>query len=342
MLIFGYPGRMAGSASRLTDGDFRQLATFRAVAAERSFGRAALSLGYTQSAVSQQIAALERHVGGSLFDRPGGPKPVELTPLGHLFLDHAEALLQRLEAARAEIGAFQQGLAGSLALGTFQSVSVRVLPALAKRFRTEHPGIELRLHESDDLDGLFDLLRSGELELSFVVAEAAVEGVEMLPLLEDTYIVLCPPDDTVSPGTASVDVRELSGLPMVSEFDSACQRLIHEGMRDAGVDFNVVFRSNDNSAIAAMVAAGIGHSVMPALAVRVQDPGVTARPMEPGIPARSIALAWRTGHTLSPAASAFMDLARAVTAEMARSEPYLNPAPPARNPAPQRRRAAHN
>ena len=79
----------------LRDLELRHLAALDAVATEGTFGRAALRLGYTQSAVSQQIAALERLVGAALFDRPGGPRPVELTPLGDLLLEHALARLAR-------------------------------------------------------------------------------------------------------------------------------------------------------------------------------------------------------------------------------------------------------
>lgn len=302
------------------------------MARERSFGRAALALGYTQSAVSQQIAALERHVAGSLFDRPGGPKPVELTPLGHVVLEHADAILHRLDAAHADIAAFQAGHAGTLAIGTFQSVSARVLPALAKQFRADHPAIDLRLRESDDLDGLVELVRSGELEISFVASDEPIDGIHLFPLFEDTYILISPPEDAVSPGASTVATQDLSGIPLVAEFDSACQRMLHRRMVDSGVDVNVVFRTNDNGAISAMVAAGIGHAILPALAVRPEDLGgpddlgVRARPVGPEIRPRRISLAWRAGHTLSPAAHAFIALAQQVAEAMIRDEWHIHAA----------------
>jgi molybdate transport repressor ModE-like protein len=102
--------------------ELRHLTALEAVAREGSFGRAAKSLGYTQSAVSQQIAALERIVGARLVDRPGGPRPVSLTEAGELLLRHAEAIVARLAAAQADLGALAEGEAGVLRVGIYQSV----------------------------------------------------------------------------------------------------------------------------------------------------------------------------------------------------------------------------
>src|ERR671927_1471559 len=102
--------------------ELRHLTALEAVGREGSFGRAAKSLGYTQSAVSQQIAALERIVGARLVERPGGPRTVSLTDAGELLLRHAEALVARLAAARADIAALSAGEVGRLRVGTYQSV----------------------------------------------------------------------------------------------------------------------------------------------------------------------------------------------------------------------------
>src|SRR6478752_9507111 len=92
-----------GRPFALRDLDIRHLMALQAVAEERSFGRAAQRLGFTQSAISQQVAALERIVGTPLFDRPGGPRPVELTPAGVALLPHAEAVLERLLQASEDL-----------------------------------------------------------------------------------------------------------------------------------------------------------------------------------------------------------------------------------------------
>ncbi|HYU16098.1 MAG TPA: LysR family transcriptional regulator, partial [Candidatus Acidoferrum sp.] len=121
--------------------ELRHLIALKAIAEEGTFGRAAASLGYTQSAVSQQIAMLERIVGQKLIDRPGGPKPVSLTEAGELLLRHADAIAARLQAAQADLAALDAGDGGPLRIGTYQSVGARVLPALFREFSEQWPDV---------------------------------------------------------------------------------------------------------------------------------------------------------------------------------------------------------
>src|SRR5262249_21527104 len=154
-----------------TDGwlgiDLRHLAALEAVARTRSFGRAARELGYTQSAVSQQIAQLERIVGQQLFHRPGGPRPVEPTEAGLLLLGHADAIVAHLDAARAAMAALAEGEAGTLRVGIYQSVGARLLPAVVRRFRAQWPRVGIRVREESAAADLLRLLEHGELDLTF-------------------------------------------------------------------------------------------------------------------------------------------------------------------------------
>src|ERR687885_109013 len=121
--------------------ELRHLLALDAVAREGSFGRAARSLGYTQSAVSQQIAALERIVGSRLIERPGGPRPVSLTEAGELLLRHSEAIAARLAAAQADLAALADGAAGVLRVGIYQGVGERLGPARGGRARRARPDL---------------------------------------------------------------------------------------------------------------------------------------------------------------------------------------------------------
>src|SRR5437870_6327386 len=125
--------------------ELRHFLALEAVAREGSFGKAAAALGYTQSAVSQQIAALERIVGQRLIDRPGGPRPVSLTEAGRLLLGHAEGITARLQAAQADLEALGAGDAGLLRIGTYQSVGARILPTLLAGFKAAWPKVEITL-----------------------------------------------------------------------------------------------------------------------------------------------------------------------------------------------------
>src|SRR5947207_7314250 len=150
------PGRWLGI-------ELRHRIALEAVSREGSFGRAATSLGYTQSAVSQQIAMLERIVGEKLVERPGGPRPVSLTEAGRLLLRHADSIVARLQAAQADLHALRTGEAGVLRVGTFQSVGARLLPEIMRLFRDQWPKIEIALVERDSDEELAALVENGEL-----------------------------------------------------------------------------------------------------------------------------------------------------------------------------------
>ena len=125
--------------------DLRHLRALVAIAETCSFARAGERLGYAQSAVSQQIGALERAVGTQLVERPGGPRPVSLTEAGAIFVEHARAILNRLGAAQDDLDALAAGEAGTIRVGTFQSAGARLLPAILQAFRERHPRITVEL-----------------------------------------------------------------------------------------------------------------------------------------------------------------------------------------------------
>src|SRR5438876_10500694 len=141
--------------------ELRHFLALEAVAREGSFGKAATSLGYTQSAVSQQIATLERIVGERLVERPGGPKAVSLTEAGELLLRHAQAIVARIAAAQADLSALSDGEAGVLRVGIYQSIGARVLPEPVRRFGASWPLVEVRLTESANDAELPELVERG-------------------------------------------------------------------------------------------------------------------------------------------------------------------------------------
>src|SRR5881398_1241939 len=169
--------------------ELRHLAALEAVGRTRSFGAAARELGYTQSAVSQQIARLERSVGQRLVDRPGGPRPVDLTDAGRLLLRHADAIVAQLDAAQADMAAFAEGAAGLLRVGIYQSVGARILPGLVRRFREEWPRVEVSVLEETDAADLLRLLEHGELDLTFADLPLREGPFEWNELLRDPYVL---------------------------------------------------------------------------------------------------------------------------------------------------------
>src|SRR5919198_2801815 len=156
-------------ANLLLGVDLRHLVALEMVARERSFARAASRLGYTQSAVSQQISALERAAGARLLERPRGRGIVEPTEAGTLLLRHAARIVASLRAAEADLRALADGTVGSLRVGTFQSVGMTVLPELLSRYRNVWPAVEVALVESVSQRELLDGVEAGDLALAFAV-----------------------------------------------------------------------------------------------------------------------------------------------------------------------------
>ncbi len=303
-----------------SDVDLKHLNALKAVAEEGSFGRAAESLGYTQSAVSQQIATLERAIGLTVFDRPGGPRPVELTAAGRLLLRHAQHILEHMAMAGADLDGYRQGNSGSLIVGVYQSVSVKVLPAVAGRMRLERPDVDIRPFEEHDDSQMLERLASGDLDLTFTVAPVRDGRFEVIELCEDPF-VLVTPRAGMPPGQPAT-VAHLNQTPLIGQQpNDACQTRIESGLARAGVRPNFVFRSNDNGAVQAMVRAGMGHSVMPLLAVDFNDPDIEVHELDPPIPPRVIALALRAGRSRSPAVEHFVRLAIEVCASLPRAIP---------------------
>lgn len=300
---------------RLRDVEIRHLQALQAVATEGSFGRAADRLGFSQSAVSQQIATFEKVIGRRLFDRPGGPRPVQLTPVGNVLLAHAETVLAQLRQAEQEVESLLAG-GGRLVIGSFQSVSVKILPAVVGRILGESPELDIRCVEHDSVDEALEPLLQVGLDLAFVIGETLdrFDGVEHALLCTDPFVFISPAGARVPP---IVETAELAELPLIGEQrGGSCQTALEDELRSLGVDPTWVFRSNDNSAIQAMVRSGMGHAVMPYLAIEPTDPGIVVRNMRPPLTPRQIRIAWRADRTLLPAASRFIDIATDVCAQL--------------------------
>jgi DNA-binding transcriptional LysR family regulator len=297
--------------------ELRHLIALDAVATEGTFGRAAIRLGYTQSAVSQQIAALERIVGGALFDRPGGPRPVALTPLGKLVLGHARDVIDRVDAAGDAIDRFLAGATGRIDVGTFQSVSNALLPPIVSRLREENPNVDIRLFEDEDkLHGPGKVV-SGELDVTFTIGRPAAADLESVVLLDDPFVLVTRRGDLPD---EPYRTAQLNGASLVGYPPSSCQQDIEDGLRAAGAVPTFVFRTLDNGAQLAMVRAGMGWAVMPLLCVDIRDPAIEIRPLRPAIPPRQICLVWRRDRTQSPLAARLIDIAEEVAEELGRRD----------------------
>jgi DNA-binding transcriptional LysR family regulator len=297
--------------------ELRHLTALKAVADHTSFGRAAAALGYTQSAVSQQIATLERIVGARLIDRPGGPKPVALTEAGRVLLGHAESITSRLQAAQSDLRALAAGAAGPLRVGSYQSVGARVLPTVLRRFLAEWPQVEISLQELTDDAELLARVERGELDLTFTMLPLPPGPFEFVQLMRDAYVLVVLAESPLLDRSRPPTPREIAEMPLIGNRSCRSLEAGMELMRATGREPTVVFRSDDNGTVQGMVAAGMGVALVPRLTVDETDERIAVIELSERFPERIIGIAWHRDRHRTRAAEAFVDEARAVCAEYA-------------------------
>jgi len=297
--------------------DLRHLVALKAIADEGSFGRAAEKLGYTQSAISQQIATLERIVGLRLIERPGGPRPISLTEAGSILLRHADAIQARLLAAKADMSALEAGDAGRLRVGTFQSVGAKIIPRLLRRFSESHPQVEVVLRESPDESELLEMIERGDLDVTFWTLPVAGGPYETVELLHDPYVLVVPSDSPLAALKRAPTLKEIVLHPIIGFNHCSAMDHVESQLSSTGRSPNVVFRSDNNGTVQGLVGAGVGLALSPRLTVDEDDPSVAVIDLHGRIPPRVIGLVWHADRHRSAAAEAFTESALTVCRELA-------------------------
>ena len=224
--------------------DLRHLIALKAIADEGSFGKAAERLGYTQSAISQQIATLERIVGLRLVERPGGPRPISLTEAGRILLRHADAIQARLLAAKADMAALEAGDAGRLRVGTFQSVGARIIPTLPRFWRATRGSRSCSASQSES--ALLEMIERGELDLTFWTLPVAAGPYETVELLTDPYVLVVPAGSPMSALRRTPTLKEIALQPLIGFNHCSAMDQVESHLASTGRTPNIVFRSDNN------------------------------------------------------------------------------------------------
>jgi molybdate transport repressor ModE-like protein len=292
--------------------ELRHFLALEAVAREGSFGKAAAALGYTQSAVSQQIATLERIVGHRLVERPGGPKPVSLTDAGRLLLTHADAIAARVAAAQADLIALAEGQAGPLRIGVYQSVGQRILPGVMRRFQAEYPQVQVTLAESASDETLLGRVERGELDLTFADLPLPDGPFDSIEIMRDPYVLVVPADSPLAARETPPTLREIAELDLIAHKHCRTLRQVEASFRRP---LRFVFTSDHNQTVQAMVATGVGNALVPRLTMDAEDETTTLLELAK-VPSRRISIAWHRDRYRAPAAKAFAETAKTVCAEL--------------------------
>lgn len=302
--------------------DIRRMRVLREVAARGSFSAAAESLAYTQSAISQQIAALERETGAKLIERH--PRGLALTDAGRALVAHTDVILARLADAEAELEAIAGLKGGRVRLVAFPSVAATLVPPAIARFRSLHPAVDLVLNPAEPDDSLA-MLRAGETDIAIMTSPTdgsePEDGVDFVTLLDDPMHVVLPAGHRLATRarlklTDLADEHWILGLGTPSCTDA---KIGLRACSAAGFEPQLVFRNDDYNAIQGFVASGVGVSLIPDLAlVNVRD-DVVVRSLGRRAPVRRIVAATTENSWCSPARAAMLDVLVSVGAEYAQA-----------------------
>ena len=293
----------------------RELQAVLAVAELGSFRRAAAALGYTQSALSHQVSALEAALAQPLFYRPGGRAPVRLTPAGEAVCRRARRALSEVEAVAADAEQAARGEIVRVRVGVTQTAAAEIMPAALRAFRDDHPGVEVVLTAADDPDSSRAALRRGDLDLAFSYDPEADEYVEAIAVLDDPWVILTRRDSPIAsldhPGFGALDQRDLVAWTRRWR----AQAELEDTWARRGIAPKIVYRTDDNLALQRLVAAGLGHACIGRLAAsRAVDPALTWLAPAGQLVPRTIVLCYPRHRELSATARSLIGAIRAQAA----------------------------
>jgi DNA-binding transcriptional LysR family regulator len=295
-----------------------RLRVLREVAHRGSLSAAALSLSYTQSAISQQISTLEAETGLTLLERH--PRGVSLTAAGQALVGHAEGILAGLEAAEQALAAIAGLRGGRLRIASFPTAGATLMPRAIAEFRSAYPDVELSLAEGEP-EEIAPRLRAGELDLALLFEFAGEslfeERMTRVELLEDPMFLALPRTHRLA-ARQHLRLEDLSAQAWVQTSQSSpCARHVVRSCHVAGFEPNVAFESDDYQTVQGLVAAGVGVALIPRLALSAVREDIAIRSLSPAPPVRSVIAAAPAGARLVPAAGAMLGILEAIAAEQA-------------------------
>lgn len=283
--------------------DLRQLRYALAIVDEGTFTAAAAASYVAQPSLSHAIAALERELGVTLFDRLG--RRVALTAAGEAFVPAARDALRAVDTVRAEVDAVAGVVAGHLDLVALPTLAVDPVTPLVGQFRRAHPGVMVRLAHPDSTGELLDRIRSGDSELGITELPVRRDRVVSRPLLRQELVAVLPPG---SAAPERLDAVALAARPMVTmPVGTSTRDALDAALAGSGARIETAVETDQREAIGPLVLAGAGAALLPRpMADAVAAQGAVVAPLDPPL-WREIGIVHRTG-PLSPAARAFLQL----------------------------------
>jgi DNA-binding transcriptional LysR family regulator len=285
--------------------DTRRLKVLVEVARHGSFSAAADALGYTQPAVSRQIATLEAEVGATLVRRL--PAGAMLTDAGRLLVERARGILAQLDDTELELQALLGLSGGRLRMASFASAASSIVPQAVLKFRERHPAVDLSITMADPVDSL-PRLHAGELDIAFshdpLWRSDAAAGLELIHLFDDPMFVALPLEHPLAE-VEPLALGRFADEPWMLGTPDSCpdSRLFRRACLEAGFEPRISLENDDYAAVLGFVAAGLGIALIPEMVTRVVRADVVIRRLEPSPPSRPIMLALQAGYRSAAAAA---------------------------------------
>lgn len=285
----------------------RQLRVFVTVAQARSFSRAGEIIGLSQSAVSHSVKELETQTGVKLLDRT--TREVVLTEAGQQLAMRLERLLDELHSTLRDVGRLGQQLSGTVRVAASQTISAHLIPQCIAESNHRYPDIDFVLHDRPQ-QWVLESIRQGDVDFGIVIDPGAVSDLECEVVLSEPFLLLCRDDDPLA-SLPQVAWQALQGANLVlQDYASGSRPLIDAALAAQGVKATIVQEIGHPATLFPMVEAGIGISVLPALALPLpQGSHLTVKRLTP-VMERQLMLACRKNRSLSTAAQALWEIVR--------------------------------
>jgi len=285
--------------------DIRRLALICEFARRGSIAATAAALGYTPSAVSQQLATLEREAGTALLDRTS--RSAELTDAGRRLVGYAERILALVEEAEADLSAHAATPRGRVVVTAFPTAAVAFAPALARSLR-RHKELTLRLRQSRSGRGLREV-QSGEVDIALVDdwygRARGYDNLQVFPLLKDPLVLVVPRRHPMADPAVPVDLHALRGEPWMATPEGEPSRLaVDRLLADVGGAQPVAWEFEGLGTILGLVAKGVGIAAVPSLALAAGGRGIAVRMLPGDPPAREVHAVVRPSSTHRPSVAA--------------------------------------
>ncbi|MEU4830616.1 LysR family transcriptional regulator [Streptosporangium sp. NPDC023615] len=311
--------------------DLNRLKALHAVSVYGSVGAAAEALMVTPSAVSQQLAKLERETGATLLERSG--RGVRLTDAAGLLADHAERILALVETAEADFEALRGQVVGRLSIGAFPTAARGLMPAALTLLQTRHPDLRLELTEREPERQVREVSR-GELDLGVIQdwmnrPVAIPEGLSRATLFDDIADAILPASHPLA-DRAEIELAELYGERWISSTPGTiCHDWLVHTLRSAELEPDIACMADECPTQMALVAGGLGCAIIPRLGRDYVPAGARVVPIR-SRPTRRIYALWRTDAARRPAIRAAVEALKVVAAD------FQCPASPGGPPASER------